>query len=398
MNLPFKSSLGLSAHLAADQIIRTPGRNSMTLSAMMVGIAIMVGVGVMVQSFRATVETWIDQTMIADVIVTPQTDVLESTQEVGVSHFPESFQVTASGVPGVAAIDPYRQVRIQVGATTVILVSRDFHVHAERSQYLFVDGDSDARLQQALEKNGVIVSEVLARRLEVEVGEPLMLPTERGAQSFPVVGIFYDYATDGGKVVMDRALYKQYWGDASATVLAIYRDPQTTSDVLRERLNTALTPLMPITTISNQELRAEILEIFDRTFRVTHGLELIAVVVGLLGIVNTLLTAIVERQREFATFRAIGAGVRQIQGMVFWESIILGAIGAVLGLLAGLLLAALLIFVINKQSFGWTIQFVVSPSTLLGAVTVAALAAIAAAYLPARWVIKGDIAEGLRYE
>ncbi len=94
----------------------------------------------------------------------------------------------------------------------------------------------------------------------------------------------------------------------------------------------------------------------------------------------------------------MGAGVRQIQGMVFWESLILGAIGALLGLLAGLLLAALLIFVINKQSFGWTIQFVVSPSTLVGAVTVAALAAIAAAYLPARWVTKGAIAEGLRYE
>jgi len=127
-------------------------------------------------------------------------------------------------------------------------------------------------------------------------------------------------------------------------------------------------------------------------------LELIAVLVGLLGIANTLLTTIVERQREFATFRAIGAGVGQIQSMVFWESLILGAIGAVLGLLAGLLLATLLIFVINKQSFGWTIQFVVSFSTLSGAVAVAGVAAIIAAYLPARWVTKGVIVEGLRYE
>ena len=186
--------------------------------------------------------------------------------------------------------------------------------------------------------------------------------------------------------------------DATLSALAIYRDPQTTSEILRDRLKAALTPLMPITIISNQELRTEILKIFDRTFRVTHGLELIAVVVGLLGIVNTLLTAIIERQREFATYRAIGAGVRQIQAMVLWESFILGAMGAVLGLLAGLLLAALLIFVINKQSFGWTIQFVVSPGILLGAVTVAGVAAMVAGYLPARWVTKGVIAEGLRYE
>ena len=398
LKLPFSNASSLAAHLAADQIIRTPGRNSMTLSALMVGIAIMVGVGVMIQSFRATVETWIDQTMMADLIVTPQLDVLEASQAERDAHFSESFQSAASQVTGVAAVDPYRQVRIQVDGTTVILVSRDFRIHADRSQYLFVDQDSDEVLEHALNKRGVIVSEVLARRLNVEVGKILALPTNQGTRDFPVVGIFYDYATDGGKVVMDRTLYQKFWGDASASVLAVYRDPKTTAEALREQLNTTLTPLMPITIISNQELREEILEIFDRTFRVTHGLELIAVLVGLLGIANTLLTAIVERQREFATFRAIGAGVRQIQSMVFWESLILGAIGAVLGLIAGLLLATLLIFVINKQSFGWTIQFVVSISTLLGAVTVAGIAAIVAAYLPARWVTKGVIAEGLRYE
>ena len=398
MNLPYRTSSGLAAHLAADQIIRTPGRNSMTLSALMVGIAIMVGVGVMIQSFRATVETWIDQTMMADLIVTPQLDVLEASQAQRDLRFPESFQTAAAQVTGVAAIDPYRQVRIQVDSTTIILVSRDFRIHADRSQYLFVDQGSDAVLEQALNQRGVIVSEVLARRLNVEVGKSLELPTSQGTHAFPVAGIFYDYATDGGKVVMDRTLYQEFWGDASASVLAIYRDPKTTAEALREQLNSVLTPLMPITIISNQELRAEILEIFDRTFRVTHGLELIAVLVGLLGIANTLLTAIVERQREFATFRAIGAGARQVQAMVLWESLILGAIGAILGLLAGLLLATLLIFVINKQSFGWTIQFVVSPSTLLGAVTVAGIAAIAAGYLPARWVTKGVIADGLRYE
>lgn len=370
----------------------------MTLSALMVGIAIMVGVGVMVQSFRATVETWIDQTMMADLIVTPQSGLTDSSQSDRRSLLSENILSAASGVQGVAAVDPYRQVRIQVGSTTVSLVARDFRIHANRSQYLFVQGDSDSLLQQALTKNGLIVSEVLARRLEVEVGESLMLPTRQGLRGFPVVGVFYDYATDGGKVVLDRGLYKELWGDTSASVLAIYRDPQTTPKILRERLQTALTPLMPVTIISNQESRAEILEIFDRTFRVTHGLELIAVLVGLLGIVNTLLTAIIERQREFATYRAIGAGVRQIQAMVLWESLILGAIGAVLGLLAGLLLAALLIFVINKQSFGWTIQFVVSWGTLVGAVTVAGVAAIVAGYLPARWVTKGVIAEGLRYE
>lgn len=395
---PFRSSTSLGAYLAAGQIIRTPGRTSMTLSALMVGIAIMIGVGVMIQSFRATVETWIDQTMMADLIVTPQLGMLEANQAQRDLYFPEAVQLAVLEVPGVVAVDPYRQTRIQVDSTTAILVARDLRIHAERSRYLFVEQDSDGILERAFKKRGVIVSEVLARRLDLKVGKTLELPTNQGPRNFPVMGIFYDYATDGGKVVMDRTLYQEFWGDVSASVLIVYRDLKTNAKVLRERLKTALTPLMSITIISNRELRAEILEIFDRTFRVTHGLELMAVLVGLLGIANTLLTAIVERQREFATFRAIGAGVRQIQSMVFWESLILGAMGAVLGLLAGVLLATLLIFVINKQSFGWTIQFVVSFSTLFGAVAVAGVAAIVAAYFPARWVTKGVIAEGLRYE
>lgn len=398
LRFPARPSFNVAAHLAVDQILRSPGRNSMTLSALMVGIAIMVGVGVMIQSFRATVESWIDQTMMADVIVTPQLDVLEASQAKREAAFPEDIQLAAAQVPGVSAVDPYRQVRIQVGESTVLLVSRDFRLHAERSQYLFVDQDSDEALYKALNQRGVIVSEVLARRLGVEAGDVLPLPTSRGLRDFPVVGIFYDYATDGGKVVMDRGLYQEYWGDTFASVLAVYRDPMITADELRTRLHAVLAPRMPIAIMSNRELREDILEIFDRTFRVTHGLEFIAVCVGLLGIANTLLTTIVERQREFATFRAIGAGVRQVRAMVLWESLILGVIGAVLGLFAGLWLATLLIFVINKQSFGWTIQFVVSPATLLGAMGVAGLAALLAAYLPARWVTKGVIAEGLRYE
>ena len=389
---------GSMTRLAVDQIARSSGRNSVTLSAFMVGIAIVVGVGVMIESFRDTVERWIDQTLMADLVVTPHEEGLDVDPHENVFHISPDVVRRAGAVPGVAAVDPYRQVRMQVGSTQAYVAARDLALHAERSRYLFVDGDSSRRLRQAIEEQGVVVSEVLAHRLGVDAGDVLSLPTGDGQKEFPVVGVFYDYATDGGKIVLDRSLYEQWWGDRTATVLAIYLESNAGDQRVRGDLKKALGPLLPVSIISNKELRAHILEIFDRTFRLTYGLEIVTVIVGLLGIINTLLTTVVERQREFATFRAIGGSRRQVQGLVVRESLCLGTLGLILGLLGGLLLAALLISVINKQSFGWTIHMTVPFKTILEAVFVAGITGLLAGYLPARWATRGPIADGLRYE
>ncbi len=389
---------GSMTRLAVDQIARSSGRNSVTLSAFMVGIAIVVGVGVMIESFRDTVEQWIDQTLIADLVVTPHEEGLDADPRENVFRISPEMVRLAGEVPGVAAVDPYRQVRIQVGSTQAYLAARDLTLHAERSRYLFVDGDSSRRLRQAIAERGVMVSEVLARRLGINAGDMLSLPTGDGQKEFPVVGVFYDYATDGGKIVLDRALYEQWWGDRTSTVLAVYLDPNANVQRVRDDLKKALGPLVPVSIIGNKELRTHILEIFDRTFRLTYGLELVTVIVGLLGIINTLLTTVVERQREFATFRAIGGSRRQVRGLVVRESLCLGFLGLGLGLLAGILLATLLIGVINKQSFGWTIHMTVPSKTILEAFLVAGLTGLLAGYLPSRWATHGTIADGLRYE
>ncbi|MDE0403870.1 MAG: ABC transporter permease [Nitrospira sp.] len=393
-----RAGLHSGTRLAVDQIVRSSGRNSVTLSAFMVGIAIVVGVGVMIESFRDTVVHWIDQTLMADLVVTPHEKGLDADPRENVFRISPEMVRLAGEVPGVAAVDSYRQVRMQVGSTQAYLAARDLALHAERSQYLFVDGDSSRRLRQAIAERGVVVSEVLAHRLGVNAGDVLSLPTGAGQKEFPVAGVFYDYATDGGKIVLDRSLYERWWGDRTATVLAVYLEPNADDQRVRDDLKKALGSLIPVSIISNTELRTHILEIFDRTFRLTYGLELVTVIVGLLGIINTLLTTVVERQREFATFRAIGGSRRQVQGLVVSESLCLGFLGLGLGLLAGLLLATLLISVINKQSFGWTIHMTVPSKTILEAVLVAGITGLLAGYLPARWATHGAIAAGLRYE
>jgi putative ABC transport system permease protein len=197
---------------------------------------------------------------------------------------------------------------------------------------------------------------------------------------------------------MDRQLYQRLWRDDSTTVLAVYVDVPAEVEAVRRRIIDTVGREGQLIVVSNAELKKEILAIFDRTFAITYALELTAVVIGLLGIVNTLLISTLERRRELATLRAIGASARQIKRLVLWESAYLGIIGAILGTVGGVLLALLLIRVINKQSFGWTIQLSVSGTLLVQAGALALCVSLLAAYWPARWAARQPIAEGLRYE
>jgi putative ABC transport system permease protein len=391
-------TFGIIGRIAVDQIARAPGRNSVTVAALMVGLAVMVGVGVMIHSFRHSVEQWIHQTILADLVVAPATWLRGDEHGIPSRRIPPGWREAVAGIDGVAAVDPYRELSVPIGDHTVSLVSRDLALHAERSRYLFTQGDSHEILVEAVASEGIVVSEVLAHTLGVTRGDGLAVRTPSGIRTFPVIGIFYDYATDGGKIVMDSGLYRRLWQDDTATVLAVYLNPQAPIEEVRARLVHAMEPALQAVVLGNAEVRAEILAIFDRTFRVTYALELIAVVIALLGIFNTLLTSVLERQPELASLRATGASQSQIALLVLWESFWLGCLGVMMGLVGGLLLSILLVEVINKQSFGWTIQYVVPPVLLIQTVVLAVGIALAAGYLPARWAARQTIAEGLRYE
>jgi len=389
---------GLLPALAAEQMGRHPRRTSVTMAAIVVGLAILVGVGIMIQSFRQTVEIWIEQTLMADIIIAPASWLGEQDASAQNHGLPRRLVLHTLEIPGIEAVDPYLETNVETAGKSVVLVSRDVRLHAERSQYLFLQGKSSEVLAQVVDEDGVIISEVLARRLELNVGEQLPLKTPSGIEQFPVKGVFYDYATDGGKVVMDQRLFAEKWGERNTTVFAVYLKEGQDLLVVRREIEDSLKDERSIITISNGELKKEILDIFDRTFRVTYVLELIALSVAVLGIMNTLLTSILERRRELATLRALGASNRQIQGLIVWESCYLAGLGAGVGIAVGMALSVVLIKVINKQSFGWTIQFTLAWETVGMALLVALAAALIGAWAPARWASRQAIAEDLRYE
>jgi putative ABC transport system permease protein len=388
--------------IAADQAARHPGRNSVTVSALMVGLSIMIGVAVMVRSFRDTVEVWVDETVMADLVVAPPAWLQGKQVGQASSALPGTWRATLSAIDGIAAVDALREVSVDVDGQPVALVSRDLQLHAQRSRYRMIHGDSSTALRRAAETGGILLSEVLATRLRLHEGSQVSITTPAGPVAVSVEGVFYDYATDGGKMVIDRTRYQREWHDDRVSVFPVYLDAGADAEQVRHSIVTHVTgkdgTTVPPLVIRNHELRKEILEIFDRSFVLTYVLEAIAVLVAVLGIVNTLVTAVLERRREFATLRAIGAGVRQVERLVLWEAAYLGLIGAVLGVVGGLLLALLLIHVVNKQSFGWTIQMTVPGGLILQAVGLALTAALVAGYFPARWAARQPLVDGLREE
>ena len=393
---------GVMREIAIDHASRNPGRNGVTVSALMVGLAIMIGVLVMVRSFRHTVEVWVAETVIADIVVAPSL-WLRGTEAGSVGRsLPSSWSAVLASIPEVSAVDTYRDVRVMVKDHRVAIVSRDLRLHARMSRYLLRQGDSSEQLNRAADINGVLVSEILAGKLGVQEGDSLDIATPEGMKRFPIVAVFYDYATDGGKFLMDRALYQSLWHDELVTVYPVYLAAGVDLDWARNTMAARLQGVeggrFPPLLISNAELRTEILEIFDRTFLMTYVLEAIAVVIAMLGIINTLVTSVLERRRELATIRAIGASEGQVTQLVLWEAAYLGVIGIGLGLAGGGALSVLLVNVINKQSFGWTIQMIIPWGGLAQTVLLAGGATVVAGLLPAQWAARQSVGDGLREE
>jgi len=198
-----------------------------------------------------------------------------------------------------------------------------------------------------------------------------------------VAGIYYDYSSSQGFLIVDRSTLLKYLPDQPASNAAVYVernvDAETVRQTLRQRMagmNVAIAP--------NGELRRATMIVFDRTFAITWALEAVAIVVAMLGAANSLLALVLDRRRELGLLRYLGASARQVQGMILTEAAMLGLLAAGLGLALGFALSLVLIFVVNKQSFGWTIQFHPPGGLLAAAVVLVWCVTVLAGLYPAR--------------
>jgi putative ABC transport system permease protein len=246
----------------------------------------------------------------------------------------------------------------------------------------------------------ILVSEPFRRRFHLGLGDSLTLDTPDGPHAFRIAGVYVDYTTEGGVILVDWPLFQQYWHDRSINGMGLYIDKGSGVNAtdLQARLRPLIAPYGDYLIKSNSELREQVFRIFDQTFSVTYLLQVIGIIVSALGIFLSLSILVAERRREISILRAVGASRRQIEALVLWEAGIIGLLGAVMGIAAGLALAAVLSYDINVSFFGWTISWATPWGLLLGLPVVVIVAAMLAGYGPARQASRLDIADGVKME
>jgi putative ABC transport system permease protein len=385
----------IMARIAFGHFAQSLHRTSMAIASLVVALAMVVGISTMIFSFRTTVEEWLNRSIQSDLIIAPAANLVIGNREM---IRPEVEQIIAT-TPHVT-YDSFRELRVQLNGQTVKLASVRLAVTRYIERLSFSQGNSRDAFDQAIDHEAVMVSQPFFRRFHLGLGDTITLATPTGRHDFKIAGVYIDYTTEGGVILVDWQTYRKYWQDTAINGIGVYIDKNSglTADELQKELRPKIAKYGDYLIKSNHELREQVFRIFDQTFSVTYILQTIGIIISALGIFLSLTILVSERKREISILRAVGASRGQIQAMVLWEAGIIGLLGSFLGIIAGLVLAWILSFVINVSFFGWTINWATPWRFLLGLPVAVIAAALVAGYWPARQAGRLDIADGVKME
>jgi len=406
--------LGLLGRMAARGVVASLSRTAVALAALMIAVSVTVGVGIMIDSFRGTVETWLESTLQADLYIAPA----DPEPGFGAAALGSDLPERISRLDGVARASSVRRVELESRVTPTmppareperlapgggsnldeeLTVTRLLALDIDRRSYPgfdLVDGDPD-RVWPAFQEDGAaIVSEVFAYRRDLGPGDVLTLPTDRGPHRFPIAGVYVDYASDRGLVLLSRTTYERFWDDRAISAVSVFLAPGAEAGAVA----TEIRRMGSLAVRSNRALKQRSLEIFDRTFLITDVLRLLAGLVAFIGVLSALMALQLERARELGVLRANGLTPRQVWHLVTAQTGLMGLVAGLLALPVGLVMAVVMIYVINRRSFGWTLSMAVPPEVLAQAVLLAVGAAVLAGLYPAWKMARTSPAVALREE
>ncbi len=391
---PIGRLLGALGRMAPREVTKSLSRTSVAVAALMVAVSVTIGVSVMVGSFRQTVVVWLEQSLRGDIYLSPPGVV--GNQSSGVID-PDVLS-TLDSWPGVTRVDTFRAVQVDSPAGPVTVShTQNPSIGVERI-YRWVSMDP-TEVWDAMLAGAVIVSEPFANWAELPHQEAsVTLYTPTGSQSFPVLGVYYDYTSSQGTILMAQTLYQKYWDDDRVGAASLRLEPGADVDAVSRELATVLAPIQRLEVRPNAGLRTDALAIFDRTFAITGAMQILATVVAFIGVLSALLSLQLEKRQQMGILRAVGLTVRQLWGLVMLETGLLGAVAGLLALPSGLALALILIYIINQRAFGWTLQLYVEPTPFFQALAIALTAALLAGVLPAHRLSKMEVADAMRHE
>jgi putative ABC transport system permease protein len=386
-------SAGVSpvARLACADVGASLSRTGVAIAALGMALAAMIGVGIMVESFRESLREWLVQTMRADVYVTAPgvAEGLERRIE------PEVMQAILA-LRGIRVHSEGRRVTVTSPLGPVDLNALSL-APPSYAGFRFTAGDP-ARAWSGFAHGAILVSEPLAWRLSLEPGSPLTLITAQGAHAFTVAGVYREYGNDRGEVLIDLHEYRRWWHDDGVAGLGLYLAPGVSDSQLIAAVRGAAGGRQALLIRSNASIRELSMRIFERTFVITRVLYWLAAGVAAVGLLSALLAWELERARELALLRTLGLTPRGTAALVLAQTVFMGVVALLAAIPAGLLTALTLTEVINRRAFGWRIDLHLAPAQFSNALWLALAAALAAGAYPAWRSARAALASGLREE
>jgi putative ABC transport system permease protein len=359
----------------------------------MLSLAMVIGFGGMTRSIYTALTDWLDTSLNPDFFITPTANLTARTVT-----FPSSVGDAIAAVPGVDQVQLVRNARVLYRGTPVMVISVEAQKVATTVFRQPLQGDSVEMHRLTAEGKGLIVSDGFESNLGVRLGDMVELPTPSGLLRLPVAGIVRDYSDMLGSVFIDRAVYTKWWNDDTANIARVYVRKGEDARAVRERVISAISGTKRLLALSNDEVRAYVLRLTDQWFAVTYNQILVAILVAVLGIVNTLTVSITDRRRELGVMQAVGGLRRQVRRAVWLEALAIGAIGLTLGIALGAINVYYTLGMVRRDLGGLDLDYVFPVTVALSMIPVILAAAFLAALGPAESAVRGPLVNALEYE
>ncbi len=371
-------------------------RTGLAVTALTIAVATTIGVGIMIGSFRSSVDSWLQQSLNSDLYVTIEGRSRDSKQ-----GLPNSLIEALQQQPEVSSVWKNRTTRVTSDKGTLRLMAISDAADNTRG-FNLKQGDTSTVRTAFFQEQGVLISEPLAIHHGLDPGDTLDLKTATASKPFRILGVFYDYTSSQGLILMAHSLYQREWQDSGVSALGLYKTGQTNiaewSDEIRRLVSQYSNTAQNIQVRANSEIRAASLAIFDRTFTITHVLRMLSILVAFIGVLSALMALQLERTSEFALLRATGATPREVRTIIYGQTALMGAFAGLLAIPLGYIMSSLLIDVINLRSFGWSMDQQISFPVIIEGFALAVIAALLAGIHPARHSTRLNIAQALRQE
>jgi putative ABC transport system permease protein len=379
--------------LAADSLLQAPRRTSGAVAALMLSLALVVALGGLTRASYDSIFTWLTATLNPDLFVSPS----ESLNARGF-RFPGSMGDQLRAIPGIGEVQSVRAARIQVRGVPVVFVAIDVQAVLRRIKLAPRAGDPRTMSRLTAKGQGILVSENFALLRGYQLGDIVDLPSPSGVLHLPVVGIVVDYSDQQGSILMDRTVYQRYWNDDTANIFRVYLAPGATAADVKRRILETFANQRRLFVLTNRDVRDYVMRLTDQWFGITYVQIAVAVLVAVLGIVNTLTVSITDRRRELGVLQAVGGLRNQVRRTIYLEALTIGAVGLILGLAFGALQLYYSLKITAEDLAGLRLEYEYPYQIALVLLPVILGAAFLSAIGPAESAVRGSLVEALEYE